>query len=144
MKALIWFGCIFFIAVIQTIFRQSGVVLGAIPTVILYGGMLWLETHLCKKYDESKSSSQDESESDDKNRNENLAVDVDFDTVATDPMVDSVFVCPICGGIYTARGSKTCSQCSVSAVYSGYADEMWSGLKGSEKQRIIGQIKSTR
>ena len=142
MKALIWFGCVLFVAVIQTVFRQSGIMLGAIPTVILYGGMIWLATYLCKKYDESKASSQDKSESNDEKQDEHLDVNRSFETIAADPQVDSVFVCPVCGGIYTAQGNKTCSQCSIPAIYSGYTDEMWSGLKGPDKQKIIGQIKN--
>ena len=61
-----------------------------------------------------------------------------------DPAIESVFICPKCGGTFTSRDKKMCSQCGVPALYSGYSDAMWSGLNGQEKQEIIGQIKRIR
>lgn len=53
MKFLIWVGCIFLVSVITTSIRMNGIILGAIPTVILYAGMVWLAKTLCKKWDEN-------------------------------------------------------------------------------------------
>lgn len=55
MKVLIWVGCCFIYGLITTLVKQSGVVLGAIPTIILVGGIFWLARTLCKKYDEHKT-----------------------------------------------------------------------------------------
>ena len=52
MKFLIWFLCILVNALIITGLRYSGVLLGAIPTVLLFVGMMALARFLCKKWDE--------------------------------------------------------------------------------------------
>ena len=52
MKVLIWILCIFANALITTILKESGILLGAIPTMILFAGMLWVARTLCKKWDE--------------------------------------------------------------------------------------------
>ena len=52
MKVLIWFLCIFGYALSQTLLQVSGgITLGAIPTVILFGGMMWLARSLCLQWD---------------------------------------------------------------------------------------------
>ena len=53
MKALIWIGCMFTVVVILTAFRTNGVLLGALPTVLLYGGAMSLAGALCRGWDES-------------------------------------------------------------------------------------------
>ena len=55
MKILIWFVCILVMAIIQTIISSSGIILGAIPSVILFLAMWQVATTLCKKYDEKKA-----------------------------------------------------------------------------------------
>lgn len=59
MKVLIWVLCIFANALITTILKESGILLGAIPTMILFGAMLWLARTLCKKWDEHKERGDD-------------------------------------------------------------------------------------
>ena len=54
MKALIWVGCCFLYGLITTLAKQSGIILGGIPTFILATGIFWLARTLCKKYDEYK------------------------------------------------------------------------------------------
>ena len=58
MKILIWFLCIFANALITTILRESGIILGGIPTAVLFGGTMWLARTLCKKWDEHKGRKQ--------------------------------------------------------------------------------------
>lgn len=60
MKFLIWFLCIFANAIITTIIKEAGVILGAIPTVILFGATMWLAKTLCKKWDEHKENKEAE------------------------------------------------------------------------------------
>ena len=55
MKVLIWVLCLFLNALITTIIKDNGVILGAIPTVILYGVTIWLARTLCKRWDERKT-----------------------------------------------------------------------------------------
>ena len=52
MKVLIWVGCLFVYVIIQTAFQASGIMLGAIPTVILFSIAGWSARTLCKKWDE--------------------------------------------------------------------------------------------
>ena len=59
MKVLIWILCIFANALITTILKESGILLGAIPTMILFGAMFWLARTLCKKWDEHKGRGDD-------------------------------------------------------------------------------------
>ena len=59
MKVLIWFLCIFANALITTIFKQNGILLGAISTMILFAAMLWTARTLCKKWDERKKRGED-------------------------------------------------------------------------------------
>lgn len=56
MKFLIWFLCFIVNALITTLIKETGVILGAIPTVILYGATIWLARTLCKKWDEYKEN----------------------------------------------------------------------------------------
>lgn len=52
MKVLIWIGCLFANALITTLFKENGIILGAIPTVLLYLGAVYLARTLCKLWDE--------------------------------------------------------------------------------------------
>ncbi len=56
MKVLIWVLCIFVNAIITTIIKGNGVILGAIPTVILYSVTIGLAPILCKMWDKRKSA----------------------------------------------------------------------------------------
>lgn len=56
MKVLIWFLCIFANALVTTLIRESGVILGGIPAAVLFGATFWLARTLCKKWDEHKAA----------------------------------------------------------------------------------------
>ena len=64
MKAVIWILCIAFIAVVQTVCRSSGIILGGIPTMILYGGSVYVAFTLCNAYDKRKGGSGAASQAD--------------------------------------------------------------------------------
>ena len=53
MKILFWILCVFAAAIIGAMFKMGGIMLGAIPSAILYGGAIWLANRLCKKWDEN-------------------------------------------------------------------------------------------
>ena len=99
MKVLIWFLCIFANALITTLIKEAGVILGAIPTVILYGATFWLARTLCKKWDEHK---------------ENKAVkqNVPDQAVQTDPAdtTEQVRFCRKCGE-KLLDNSQFCRKC---------------------------------
>ncbi len=48
-KVLIWLVCLFINALIMQIFK-----LGGIPTIIVFGGIIWIAKILCKKWDECR------------------------------------------------------------------------------------------
>lgn len=58
MKVLIWFLCFFALALIQTIFRMNGILLGAIPTVILFSTTWWAARKLCTLWDARKNAKE--------------------------------------------------------------------------------------
>jgi hypothetical protein len=55
MKFLIWCVCIFVAALIQIVIRNAGIILGAIPSALLFLAMWRIAATLCKKYDEKKA-----------------------------------------------------------------------------------------
>ena len=59
MKALIWIGCIFSLSVCTVIIKNCGIILGGIPAALMFGGMWWTATTLCKKWDERNAKSSD-------------------------------------------------------------------------------------
>ena len=54
MKFLIWFLCVLANAIIITLIKAAGIILGGIPTALLFVATLWLARNLCKKWDEHK------------------------------------------------------------------------------------------
>ena len=56
MKVLIWFLCIFANALITTLIKEAGVILGGIPSALMFAATLWLARTLCKKWDEHKEN----------------------------------------------------------------------------------------
>ena len=54
MKVLIWFLCIYGLGLIVTLLQiYGGAALGAIPSVLLFWGMMWLAKTLCLQWDVS-------------------------------------------------------------------------------------------
>lgn len=51
MKVLIWIGCVFAMAMVQTFFTMNDVRLGAIPMVLLFLAGTKSAKALCKKWD---------------------------------------------------------------------------------------------
>jgi len=51
MKVVIYVVCFFVMSLIQSACRVNGIILGAIPTVLLYLGTFWLARALCKAWD---------------------------------------------------------------------------------------------
>ena len=51
-KILIYFLCLFFSEIIKTWIRNAGILLGAIPTVLIFLAAIFLARLLCKKLDE--------------------------------------------------------------------------------------------
>lgn len=56
MKFLIWLVTLFVAAVITTAASFSGISLGAIPTILIYGLAFWIARTLCRKHDEKNGT----------------------------------------------------------------------------------------
>ena len=54
MKALIWIGCIFTLSLCFVMIKNAGIILGGIPSALMFGGMWWIASSLCKKWDGRK------------------------------------------------------------------------------------------
>ena len=103
MKVLIWILCFFANALITTLIKAGGIILGVIPTALMVGGTLWLARTLCKKWDEHKAN---------KSIKENVAVQ---DSPIEEVNNDKVCFCRKCGEklIYS---SKFCRKCGTEIV----------------------------
>ena len=51
MKIFIYAVCIILLAIIQVIIKDAGIILGGIPTAVLYAAFLGLASMLCKLWD---------------------------------------------------------------------------------------------
>lgn len=65
MKALIWIGCIFSLSLCTVLIKNCGIILGGIPSALMFGGMWWLATTLCKKCDARKNKNDNKGDNDD-------------------------------------------------------------------------------
>ena len=54
MKALIWIVCVICASIVQVLMKWAGIG-GAIPAMLVFGGMYGSARALCKKYDERKA-----------------------------------------------------------------------------------------
>ena len=69
MKILIWTGCILALAVSMTIMKRSGVIVGALPAMLMFGGMWFIGTSLSRWWDsKSKKNKSDESKNQEKEK----------------------------------------------------------------------------
>ena len=51
MKVIIWGGCVVALSILLVLLRYAGVMLGGIPTGLLFFGMSMLAAYLCKRWD---------------------------------------------------------------------------------------------
>ncbi len=58
MKALIWIGCIFCLSLCMVLIKSCGIILGGIPSALMFGGMWWIATTLSKKWDSRKNTDE--------------------------------------------------------------------------------------
>ena len=65
MKALIWIGCIFSLSLCTVLIKNCGIILGGIPSALMFGGMWWIATTLCKKWDARKNNKENKGDHDD-------------------------------------------------------------------------------
>lgn len=58
-KVLIWFGCILCVSSIIVALGSAGIMLGGIPTALLYMGMFWVAGKLCRLWESRKQKKAD-------------------------------------------------------------------------------------
>ena len=104
MKVLIWFLCIFANVLITTLIKEAGVILGGIPTAILFGATLWVARTLSKKWDEHIENKVDE---------QNVPVQV-AQTAPADT-TDKICFCRKCGE-KLIDNSRFCRKCGTEIV----------------------------
>ena len=100
MKVFIWFACIFVCSFINTALNTSGILLGGIPTIILYGSTIWIAITLCKKYEENKKNSPDKKIEIQKDAGTQNTVNFDkicFCRKCGEKLIDNSKSCSICG-----------------------------------------------
>ena len=95
MKVLIWCLCFFANAFITTILKQAGIMLGGIPTMLLFAGTIWLARTLCKSWDERKKAKKEEKSNEKTTEileatNETLTANEDSEDNTSDELVNSL------------------------------------------------------
>lgn len=55
MKIFIWFFCILIFSIIETLLKAKGILLGAIPTVLLFSAAISIAKYFCRIWDEYKA-----------------------------------------------------------------------------------------
>lgn len=55
LKVFIWVSCYLFLAFFQTAARESGIIIGAIPLILLYSLLFWIAKKLCNYWDERQA-----------------------------------------------------------------------------------------
>ncbi len=60
MHFLIWFGCLMVDVMITVILKNCGVILGGVPTIILYSITIGMAPLICRKWDRRKSDSKEQ------------------------------------------------------------------------------------
>ena len=62
MKVIIWVGCIFLYSLCTVFLRYAGIILGGLPTMLLFGTTGLLATMLCRGWDKLTGKSNKEGE----------------------------------------------------------------------------------
>lgn len=110
-KALIWIGCILGYSLIVTGLASGGILLGALPTLALGGGMYALGRYLCKKYEESQLNKIRAAKSED-----DLGYMPQQETTPDEETsTPAILYCRKCGK-RLIDGSDFCSYCGTSVV----------------------------
>lgn len=113
MKVLIWFLCIFANALITTIIKYNGIILGAIPSVLLFAGTMWLARTLCKKWDvykEKKSAEKKGPAHTPLSDVLQINSEIHFCRVCGEKLVDNSQFCHKCGSPIAKKESPTISE----------------------------------
>lgn len=108
MKVFIWLFCFFVVAVIQTAAREAGLILGAIPAMLLFGLAWWSAKKLCSLWDQHQAEKAALAIS------ESLIPDplpAEQEPTITAPATPKLRYCKLCGAPIDPKTRK-CTGCS--------------------------------
>ena len=116
MKFLIWFLCFFANGIITTLLKNAGILLGAIPTVILFSATIWLAQMLCKKWETHKESKETKAKSQDQSSSQLTSIgQTAHEPVVQIPSDDQICFCRKCGS-RLVEGAVFCNKCGTKII----------------------------
>ena len=62
MKILIWIGCILLYGIVNAMCRAQGIILGGLPTALMFFGIFFLAGTLCRLWDKRRGRNQGDGE----------------------------------------------------------------------------------
>ncbi len=114
MKVLIWMACIFCASLVQVLLTYAGIV-GALPTMAVYGGMLVSARSLCKKYEENRSNKTTTNITNEEGTLPNHAAEQEEKIFTEKTVVPPILYCRKCGK-KLVDDSLFCSYCGTAIV----------------------------
>lgn len=103
MKFLIWFMCFFVCAVIQVIIKNTGFILGGVPTALLFGLTYWVARSICKRWDQHRAAKKAKAA-------EVTHVEESVAEQDSAPVHKKQRYCKFCGGAIDSE-NKQCEKC---------------------------------
>lgn len=113
MKALIWIVCVTCASIVQVFLKYAGIS-GAIPAMLIYGGMYCSARVLCKKYDERKAGKVAEKFGYSNANVPTICTRESEVAAKEDAHIPAVF-CRKCGN-KLIEGSEFCSSCGTAVI----------------------------
>lgn len=114
MKVLIWVGCIFCASFVQVLLSNAGIV-GVLPEIAVYGGMVASARFLCKKYEENRSKESTLNITSVEGTIPNYTAEQEERTLAEKTIVLPILYCRKCGK-RLFEGSDFCSYCGAAII----------------------------
>lgn len=100
MKILIWLAFLFLNGLITALLNSDGILLGFIPTALLFGATMWAAKSVCKLWDESKEN----------RRTRKAAEKVVQEAISAKSVPDQIHFCRKCGE-QLLEDSRFCRKC---------------------------------
>ena len=114
MNALIWIACIIGASIVQVLLKYAGIG-GAIPAMLVYGGMYGSARALCKKYDERKARKAAEKTGHSNVNTVPTAYVQESASPAKECAHPPIAFCRKCGN-KLIEGSEFCSSCGTAVI----------------------------
>lgn len=116
MKFLIWGLCLFANGIITTLLKNAGILLGAIPTIILFSATIWIAQMLCKKWEKHKEVKETKTNFQDRSSSQMAPIGrTAHESVAQIPCDDQICFCRKCGS-RLVEGAVFCNKCGTRII----------------------------